>query len=926
MSNKTLRYGSGKSPFVGQSIIYPVPIPLDATQYEGAVIVAEDGQLYYSNGFDWVIPTEDVEISRPSARVPTNSLEQTQLRLSAFRSPAGLSQVGILFEISTNGVDFVDAETRLVNDEFASLYQLLYPEDGFEPGDEIFWRGKYLGTDGGQSEFSIPFRQTFPQLIDDPTAVTRQGAVTGTVELSPFFSALGLDYVETQIRFWEDTANPATDAPVATVTSVNGAVVNLPAELVEGQAYQWSGRYGGRQGGAGPILYTEFTAPRFILKGVASMILVYDPALALNRTINLPMGVYGGIVNVTVDWGDGTSNAYTTGGIRSKTYAAGVTGLVTVIISGQLEQFGGNTNIQGLVRVDNIGVGLGLNSLREMFRNVTSNTTFCTPNIPPTVKSIRGMFLNGNVNFNVTGFTVDQVEDFSECFKDNTTFNQNIGGWDMFSAQTLESMFEVGVGSNSFNQNIGGWNVSTVKSFKNMFALRNVAQIQVFNQNIGGWDMSSAEDISGMFGLVSTAGTPTGSHAFNNGESQSINNWNVSNVTNMRGVFGNNSNVGGSIAAHAFNQPINQWDVSKVTNFSQMFSVARSFNQSLAGWNLSSATSVSRMFAGSDFSNDVSGWVLPTSLQELFTASIFNHPSISSWDTSSVLDMSSLFRGAASFDQPVGAWDVSGVTNMSRMFEHDPNSRTNTYAFNQPINDWDVSSVTDMSRMFATSYAAASNVTHSFNRPLNQWNVENVSTMEAMFARFTGGAQSNNFNQDISMWKLRSSGVNLNDFLRRSAGILSFSTENYSKLLAGWANSITDRNGPFNVVAGFGDRNYHNTTYFPGEPYETAVTGRAYLTNSNRVEVSGASTANADGTYLFNTGTQAYVKSANGWYFLKVSNAWVLFNNLDQAQATQQDSANLAGPHLVQTWDGVLASATVRRTGAAWTITDGGLV
>ena len=161
----SVKYGSGKGKFVGQSIVYSIPIPLDATQHFGAVIVTDDGQLYYSNGFDWIIPTEDVEISRPSARVPTNATEQSQLRISEFRSPAGLTQTGILFEISANGVDFTGAETRTVTSTFATSYQLLYPEDGFDPGDEILWRAKYLGSDGAQSDFSIPYRQFFPDLI-----------------------------------------------------------------------------------------------------------------------------------------------------------------------------------------------------------------------------------------------------------------------------------------------------------------------------------------------------------------------------------------------------------------------------------------------------------------------------------------------------------------------------------------------------------------------------------------------------------------------------------------------------------------------------------------------------------------------------------------------------------------------------------------
>jgi surface protein len=55
--------------------------------------------------------------------------------------------------------------------------------------------------------------------------------------------------------------------------------------------------------------------------------------------------------------------------------------------------------------------------------------------------------------------------------------------------------------------------------------------------------------------------------------------------------------------------------------------------------------------------------------------------------------MSNLFQAREFLNADISSWDVSSVTNMSHMFE-------DTLYFNQPHNDWDVSSVTDMSHMF----------------------------------------------------------------------------------------------------------------------------------------------------------------------------------------------------------------------------------
>jgi len=73
---------------------------------------------------------------------------------------------------------------------------------------------------------------------------------------------------------------------------------------------------------------------------------------------------------------------------------------------------------------------------------------------------------------------------------------------------------------------------------------------------------------------------------------------------------------------------------------------------------------------------------------------------ISGWDTSSVTDMSYMFRGAYAFNQPL-SFDTSSVTTMSLMFYY-------ALAFNQPLS-FDTSSVTTMSLMFyfANSLSAA---------------------------------------------------------------------------------------------------------------------------------------------------------------------------------------------------------------------------
>ena len=142
---------------------------------------------------------------------------------------------------------------------------------------------------------------------------------------------------------------------------------------------------------------------------------------------------------------------------------------------------------------------------------------------------------------------------------------------------------------------------------------------------------------------------------------------------------------------------------------SGMFEGATAFNGNLTSWNVSSVTDMSDMFSD---------------------ASSFNQ-TLNDWDVSSVLYMYNMFLETTAFNGDLAAWDVSSVTDMLGMFE-------GATAFNGDLAAWDVSSVIDMSYMFSDATA--------FNRSLNDWNVSSVTSMTSMFE----GATS--FQQNLGKW------------------------------------------------------------------------------------------------------------------------------------------------------------------------------
>ena len=61
---------------------------------------------------------------------------------------------------------------------------------------------------------------------------------------------------------------------------------------------------------------------------------------------------------------------------------------------------------------------------------------------------------------------------------------------------------------------------------------------------------------------------------------------------------------------------------------------------------------------------------LITDMSELFVDSTrIDFSGIETWNVSNVLDMSCMFYGAKSFNQPLDNWDVSNVRDMRFMFD-----------------------------------------------------------------------------------------------------------------------------------------------------------------------------------------------------------------------------------------------------------------
>lgn len=474
-----------------------------------------------------------------------------------------------------------------------------------------------------------------------------------------------------------------------------------------------------------------FTIAFLLLQNInAQMVLVFNTNLSNGSAITLPL--YGD-VNVNIDWGDGNYDSYTTEGDKYHTYI--IDGEYTVVITGTLGHFGDDgsyptyENADKLKKVTN-WTGLGLYDLSYAFYG--ANHLIQVPdNLPVSVTTTIGMFQGAS------------------------SFNYDIGGWDVSNVTDMGNMF---TSCNTFNQNIGYWNVANVIDMSGMFF--NAYQ---FNQDIGNWDVSSVMDMSSMF---------IGANAFN----QNIGYWNVSNVQNMSRMFE---------SADSFNQNIENWDVGSVANMEWMFRDADSFNKSLDNWNTSNVTSMRGMFYWSDsFNGIISSWDVGnvTDMFYMFyDASTFNQD-IGNWNVSNVTNMREMFYNADAFNQDIGNWNVSSVTEMHGMFNY-------ADAFNQDIGNWNVSNVTDIGFMFYK--------TVNFDQNLGNWDISNVTYMDFMFKYVT--LSTSNYDAILIGW----SEQNFQPNITFHGGYSQYSCngEFARNILLGSPNNWTITDGGFDPIA-----------------------------------------------------------------------------------------------------------------------------
>lgn len=167
---------------------------------------------------------------------------------------------------------------------------------------------------------------------------------------------------------------------------------------------------------------------------------------------------FGGAVDASIDWGDGTRSAAGAGQNRHD-YAAG-TGYYTITITGTVPEIHGSVLAQAqcFKGVPVWTEGVGTVDASGMFQYAKRMTEVAP--LPSTVKNTSMMFADNSALLrDVKNWDMSNVENLSRMFSKSTQFNEDVSHWNVSHATDVSEMFG---GATLFDQDLSKWDVSKV--------------------------------------------------------------------------------------------------------------------------------------------------------------------------------------------------------------------------------------------------------------------------------------------------------------------------------------------------------------------------------------------------------------------------------------------------------------------------------
>jgi surface protein len=370
------------------------------------------------------------------------------------------------------------------------------------------------------------------------------------------------------------------------------------------------------------------------------------------------------------------------------------------------------------------------------------------------VTNMASMFRSASsFNGDISSWDVSQVTNLQAMFQSANSFNQDLSSWNTSNVTNMAGVFQF---ANSFNQDLSNWNTSNVTNMIAMFSfasafnsdisswdVSSVAQMTSifssasgFDQDLGGWNLGSVSDMSGM---LNSSGLSMERY------DKTLTGWKNQMITNLT-LGANGLEFCNAESARDSLISTYGWTITGDNLNCSGVSFISTWKTDNPG--TSNSTSVTIPTSGVGYSYDVdwdndgifdefgiSGNVthnygvsdtVTIHIKGIFPRIFFNNTgdrqkilSIEQWGTNTWSSMSGAFNGASNLtsnasDSP----NLSGITDMSSMFK-------GAISFDANLNNWDITSATNMSQMLSNSGLSVAN----YDSTLVGWESQMVSNI-----------------------------------------------------------------------------------------------------------------------------------------------------------------------------------------------------
>ncbi|WP_405383143.1 BspA family leucine-rich repeat surface protein [Maribacter sp. LLG6340-A2] len=491
-----------------------------------------------------------------------------------------------------------------------------------------------------------------------------------------------------------------------------------------------------------------------------------------------------------------------------------------------------------------------VNYMSELFKNNTKFNQDISAWDVSKVNDMYGMFQGAtDFNQNIGNWDVSSVTTMSYLFNNANSFNQNLGQWNISSVSDMFAMFDYSnISTESYDATLLGWDqLQTLRKDVIFGAVDKQfcqsAQARANIKAIYGWSFNDSGkslncDVSEERPFITTWSV----NSVNNPENEvtipihSEEKYGYPLTYNYTVNWGDGTietNITDTIT-HSYAAP-GEYQIKISGTFPRI-----DFSNTDNGEMLLEVTQwgdIEWVNMQSAFANCINLDILAKDVPKLSNVSdasnmflncesLVGNSKFNEWNVSTLQTVEGMFEGTISFNQILKDWDTSSVTDMSAMFKNS--------GFSNSLGSWDIGQVTTMDQMFAESQLTTVNYDNTLVGWSRLQNLQPNIDFDAGLSSFCLGEEARQIILESYNWTILDNGKNCPE---RNEFVTTWKTDNLGK-----SNDNQIRlpiwSGPYTVDWGdgtsesnlYGDQTH---TYEKPGTYTVSILGDIYALQFN---------------------------------------------------------------------------------------------